>query len=204
MAASYHRRERTRVPVVVASALLAFASVSPAAADNVRWRTVVGIIQANNVAGGIGGGGQPWTTLGGHASVDLSANHVEFEVRGLVLAGGDSIGTPDGIAQVRGTLVCDPAGARLTIDTVLVPLSPTGDAEFSGAVPPIPSTCTPTNIAFLIRIPAGRWIANGAVRTAPATERDPALAPYSASAEAVARGGCGEGRVGQPPQHPLN
>ena len=123
MAASYHRCERTRVPVVVASALLAIASVSPAAADNVRWRTVVGIVQANNVVGGIGGGGQPWTTLGGHASVDLSANHVEFEVRGLVLAGGDSIGTPDNILQVRGTLLCDPAGAKLAIDTVLVPLN---------------------------------------------------------------------------------
>ena len=168
MAALYHRCERIRVPVLaVASALLAFASVSPAAADNVRWRTVVGIVQANNVVGNIGGGGQPWTTLGGHASVNLSANHVEFEVRGLVLAGGNSIGTPDNIVQVKGTLLCDPGGANLTIDTVLVPLSATGDAEFSGAVAPIPSTCTPTNVAFLIRIVAGRWIANGAVRTGP-------------------------------------
>ena len=166
MAASYHRREWTRGPaLVVASALLAFASVSPAAADSVRWRTVVGIVQAANVVGGIGGGGQPWTTLGGHASVDLSANHLEFEVRGLVLAGGDSIGTPDGIVQVKGTLVCDPAGAKLVIDTPLVTLSATGDAEFSGTVPPIPTTCTPTNVAFLVRIVAGRWIANGAVRT---------------------------------------
>ena len=165
MAASYHHRERTRVPVVVASALLAFASVSPAAADNVRWRTVIGIAQAGNVVGGIPGGGQPWSTLGGHASVDLSANHVEFEVRGLVLAGGNSIGTPDGVVQVKGTLLCDPGGAALAIDTVLVTLNATGDAEFSGAVPPIPSTCTPTNVAFLIRIAAGRWIANGAVRT---------------------------------------
>jgi hypothetical protein len=32
-------------------------------------------------------------------------------------------------------------------------------------VPPIPTTCTATNVAFLIRIAAGRWIANGAVRT---------------------------------------
>ena len=166
MAALYHRCERIRVPVLaVASALLAFASVSPAAADNVRWRTVVGIVQANNVVGNIGGGGQPWTTLGGHASVNLSASHVEFEVRGLVLAGGNSIGTPDAIAQVKGTLLCDPGGANLAIDTVLVTLSATGDAEFSGAVAPIPTTCTPTNVAFLIRIAAGRWIANGAVRT---------------------------------------
>ncbi len=166
MAASYHRCERTSV-LVVASALLAFASVSPAAADSVRWRTVVGIIQAGNTVGNIGGGGQPWSTLGGHASVDLSASRVEFEVRGLVLAGGNTIGTPDGIVQVKGTLLCDPGGANLAIDTALVSLGATGDAEFSGAAPTIPTTCTPTNVVFLIRIAAGRWIANGAVRTGP-------------------------------------
>jgi hypothetical protein len=154
-----------RLALVTATALLGFATVSPAAADNVRWRTVVGIVQAADVVGNIGGGGAPWTTLGGHASVDLSASHVEFEVRGLVLAGGNSIGTPDNIVQVKGTLLCDPGGANLAIDTVLVTLSATGDAEFSGSVPPIPSTCTPSNVAFLIRIPANRWIANGAVRT---------------------------------------
>jgi hypothetical protein len=160
--------ERARILVLVtASALVGVATVSQAAADGIRWRTVVGIVQAGNVVGNIGGGGQPWTTLGGHASVDLSASHVEFEVHGLVLAGGNAIGTPDGIVQVKGTLLCDPGGANLAIDTVLVPLSAKGDAEFSGAVAPIPTTCTPSNVAFLIRIPANRWIANGAVRSGP-------------------------------------
>src|SRR5262249_43205616 len=73
---------------VTVSALVMWASTSPAAADNVRWSTVVGIVQAGNLVGNIPGGGQPWTTLGGHASVDLSAGRAEFEVRGLVLAGG--------------------------------------------------------------------------------------------------------------------
>jgi hypothetical protein len=48
-----------------------------------------------------------------------------------------------------------------------VPLSARGDAEFTGTVPPIPTTCTSSNIAFLVRIAAGRWIANGAVRSSP-------------------------------------
>ena len=152
---------------VTVSALVMWASASPAAADNVRWSTVVGIVQAGNLVGNIPGGGQPWTTLGGHASVDLSAGRVEFEVRGLVLAGGNAIGTPDGINQVKGTLVCDPGGANLALDTVLVPLSARGDAEFAGSVGPIATICTPSNVAFLVRIPAGRWIANGAVRSAP-------------------------------------
>src|SRR5262249_9474299 len=99
----------------------------------------------------------------------LFASRVEFEVRGLVLAGGNMIGTPGTVVQVKGTLLCDPGGANLAIDTLPVPLSATGDAEFSGAVGPIPTTCTPSNVALLIRIPAlaHRWIANGAVRSGP-------------------------------------
>jgi hypothetical protein len=153
--------------VMTASALLASAIASPATAHSVRWRTVVGIVQAGNLVGGIAGGGQPWTALGGHATVDLSASRVEFEVRGLVLAGGNTIGTPGAINQVKGTLVCDPGGANVVIDTVLVPLSARGDAEFAGPVAPIPTTCTPSNVVFLIRIAADRWIANGAVRSGP-------------------------------------
>src|SRR5690348_13647567 len=80
---------------------MGIATVSPAAADGVRWRTVVGIVQAGNIVGGITGGGQPWTTLGGHASVDLSAGRVEFEVRGLVLSGSAAIGSPGAVVQVK-------------------------------------------------------------------------------------------------------
>jgi hypothetical protein len=152
---------------VTASALLVSAMDSPAAADGVRWSTVVGIEDANNVVGNIGGGGQPWTTLGGFAIADLSSGRVEFEVRGLVLAGGNTIGTPGAITQVMGTVVCDAGTQNLTFNTPLVQLSPRGDAHFVGTIGPIATSCTPSNVAFLIRIPAGRWIANGAVRIAP-------------------------------------
>jgi hypothetical protein len=154
---------------VTAGALLATALV-PAAADgggsSVRWKTIIGIIQSGNVVGNITGGGQPWSTLGGDARVDLASGNLEFEVRGLVLAGGNSIGTPDAILQVKGTLVCDPGAAdQVVVDTPLVTLSAQGDAEFEGNVGPIPAVCTPSNTAFLVRIGANRWIANGAVRT---------------------------------------
>lgn len=151
--------------LTMGAAFLVGAFASPAAAQNVKWRTVIGIIQAGNLVAGITGGGQPWSTLGGEASVNLSTGRLEFEVRGLVLAGGNSIGTPDAITQVKGTLVCVTGATPVVMDTPLVTLSDRGDAEFEGALGPIPTTCTPTNVLFLVRIAADRWIANGAVRS---------------------------------------
>jgi hypothetical protein len=160
-----------KVLAATAGAFLMLSITSPAKADNsVRWRTIVGIVQAGNTVGNIPGGGQPWTALGGRVRVDLAASQVSFDVQGLVLAGGNTIGTPDGITQVKGTLICDAGGTNVTLDTVSVPLSPQGDADFSGPIGPIPTTCNPSNVAFLIRIAAGRWIANGAVRTSPGND----------------------------------
>jgi hypothetical protein len=155
---------------MAAAALFAWSVASPANADSIRWRTIIGIAQAGNLVGNITGGGQPWSTLGGRARVDLSTGRVDFDVQGLVLAGGNTIGTRATINQVKGTLLCDPGGTNLTFDTVLVPLSPQGDADFSGQVGAIPSTCNASNVAFLIRIAAGRWIANGAVLVAPGAQ----------------------------------
>jgi len=156
----------------VALAALSMSVSTAALADNdsnnVSWKRVIGIIQAGNVVGNIAGGGQPWSTLGGEANVNLRSGHVEFAVRGLVLAGGNSIGTPDAITQVKGTIVCGAGGpTQIVTDTPLVPLSAQGDAEFEGNLGPFPSVCTPLNLAFLVRIAADRWIANGAVRSSP-------------------------------------
>jgi hypothetical protein len=154
-----------KVLTATAGALLVLSAASPATADSTRWQTIVGIVQAGNVVGNITGGGQPWTTLGGRARVDLSHSRLDFNVQGLVLAGGNTIGTPGAINQVIGTLICDAGGTNLTFDTPPVPLSPQGDADFSGPIGPIASTCNSSNVAFLVRITAGRWIANGAVRS---------------------------------------
>ena len=162
---------RGKILAAAAIAFLTWSIASPAKADSIRWRTIVGIVQAANVVGNINGGGQPWTTLGGRARVDLAKSQLDFDVQGLVLAGGASIGTPDAINQVKGTLVCG-AGtpAQVILDTALVTLSPQGDADFSGPIGPVPSTCNATNVVFLVRISADRWIANGAVRTTQNTQ----------------------------------
>jgi hypothetical protein len=134
--------------------------------NTVRWETIVGIIQTGNSVAGITGGGQPWTTLGGRAYVDLLNSVLAFQVKGLVLAGGNSIGTPGSITQVQGTLICNPAAASpVIIDTPAVTLDPQGNASFYGSVSSMTAGCSASAVAFLITIPAnGRWIANGAVQ----------------------------------------
>jgi len=150
---------RLYAAIVAALAVTGYSTASFADSDSVSWKRIIGIIQANNVVSGINGGGQPWSTLGGEARVGLRTAHVEFEVRGLVLADGNTIGTPGAISQVKGIIVC---GSGAVVDTPLVPLNAQGDTEFDDIVPGL-SGCTP--VTFLIRIAADRWIANGAVRS---------------------------------------
>ncbi len=164
---------RRLVPRILVLPTLAFAALTasaPSLADTdntARWATIIGIVQANNVVGVVQGGGQPWSTLGGNVTVDLAHGRIDFDVRGLVFAGGNAIGTPGPITHVKGTLVCDvdgSGGAAALVDTPLVTLDDEGNARFHGSVGALPAPCTSEpDIAFLIRIPAGRWIANGAV-----------------------------------------
>ncbi|HKT18044.1 MAG TPA: hypothetical protein VJR47_08385 [Stellaceae bacterium] len=150
-----------KIAALAASAVAILAIAAPARADDhVTWRTIVGLIQPGNAVDGIGGGGQPWSTLGGEASVDLRTGEVEFEVRGLVLAGGNSVGTPGAITSVMATIAC---GTGAVAFGPSVPLSAQGDAHFEGTITPPPG-CSAANLAFLVSIPGNRWIANGAVR----------------------------------------
>ena len=156
--------------------------------DNVvRWRSIKGEITApdiDNPVGvvttqqgdvvtvvnpGISAGTTPWTTTQGSAAVNLATGAAAFEVEGLVLNGGNASGTPGPVDQVEGSLVCNPGTTdEAILTTAPVPLSSTGDAEFSGNIGNVPSPCA--NPLFLVRIGpdlprAGqRWIATGAVR----------------------------------------
>ena len=146
-------------------------NTSADSSDILRWQSIIGIAATNGTvgtgAGLVTGGPTPWSTLGGHVNVDLTKNRINFDVRGLVLAGGNSIGTPGAVAQVKGTLVCDTdgsAGDTVLVDTPLVELSDQGEAQFSGKVSAFPAACsTEPDVAFLIRVGAGKWIANATV-----------------------------------------
>ena len=143
-------------------------------AREVRWDALVGVIQTGNVVGSgtgaVTGAGQPWVVTGGRAEVDLSNGDLSFDVEGLVLAGGNNIGTRGTNAQVRGTLVCDTNGSAgggnsVLVNTPVVALSAQGEADFSGNVGPLPAVCaTEPDIAFLIRSTGGNWFAAGIVR----------------------------------------
>jgi len=144
-----------------------------AASTTVIWQDIIGIIQAGNTVGSgtgqVTGGGQPWSTQRGSARVNLNTGQVSFFVQGLVLAGGNSIGTRDGVTEVKGTLVCDTNGSAgggnsVLVDTDLVPLDAQGNAQFVGNVDNLPPEClTESDIAFLIRTSGGAWIATGLV-----------------------------------------
>ena len=144
-----------------------------ASAANLRWRSIKGVVTAQNVdnpvSANIHSGTFAWTTLGGHASVDLSSGDTSFVVKGLVINGTAFSGTPGPITAVTGTLVCN-AGAKneSTSDTAPVSLNAQGDARFYGRIANIPSSCE--NPLFLLRIANldganGLWIATGASRT---------------------------------------
>ena len=161
------------------SMLLLVLSASAAFAQDgtvVRWQQINGVITApgvDNPVGGISSGAGPWTTKSGAARVNFRTGSVFFFVDGLVLAGGNSIGTPGPVASVIGTLVCNagsPGGspAQQVFDTPAVTLNPEGNAQFSGTFSFLPTCSKPI---FLIR--AGtRWIANGAVPTTSSASND--------------------------------
>jgi len=160
-------------PMALLIAIGAPVAAQTAVGETLHWQSINGIAQANNVvgtgSGAVTGGGLPWSAQQGRASVDLRTGRVSFDVRGLAFAGGNAVGTPGPVAQVKGTLVCDTDGSAsggnsALIDTPLVDLDDEGDARFEGVVGPLPVACaTEADVAFLIRIGSGRWIANGTV-----------------------------------------
>jgi polyisoprenoid-binding protein YceI len=162
--------------LIVSGVALAAAAIGQSASadpyDSLRWQTVTGIAAPNGVVGSgtgaITGAPGPWSALGGKVRVDPHRGRIEFSVDGLVLAAGNSIGTPGTVTQVKGTVVCDTDGSAsggnsVLVDTPLVELDDQGDARFNGGVT-IPAVCaSELDVAFLLRTVSGRWIANGSV-----------------------------------------
>ena len=164
-------RKMKKVCAVFCALLSGLFLASAFAGENkfVRWERIVGVITAPNVdnpVGSIHSGTFPWSAQSGTASVDLTTGAVAFQVNGLVINGASPSGTTGPITLVKGTLVCNAGtGSEAVFDTPKTVLNAHGDAQFTGRLGQVPSSCG--SPVFLIRIvsPAGAsglWIATGA------------------------------------------
>jgi hypothetical protein len=113
-----------------------------------------------NVVRGVNPGGAPWRIGSLKADIDV-AGHIRAVGRGLLLAGGNGIGTNGG-QSVRAILFCGPAAAATqhTTTPAGVALAANGDFRIDDTLtPPPPASCTTP--VLLITNPAPRWFAAG-------------------------------------------
>jgi hypothetical protein len=107
---------------------------------------------------GLQPGGQPWVIARLDARIRPDGS-IRVEGRGLLLAGGNGIGTNGG-QSVRAVLFCGPAASASRHDSELVALEPDGDFRIGGELSPLPpSPCE--NPVLLIVNPMDRWFAAG-------------------------------------------
>lgn len=148
-----------------AASLLAAAVASPAMAGEIllKFSGGIGVAPvsagpAANVVRDVPPGGQPWIVESMKADVMVDGR-VRVDGRGLLLAGGNGIGTTGG-QQVKAVLFCGPVPGFTTHGSALVALEPDGDFRIDAmldSTPPNPCA----NPVLLIVNAGGRWFAAG-------------------------------------------
>jgi hypothetical protein len=159
--------------IAAAISLAALSYGLPAGADErlVRFDGGIGVdpvaginattgLPTPNVVRGVSPGGAPWVIERLRADVKLDSS-ISVDGRGLLLAGGNGIGT-NGAQIVRAVLFCGPAATATSHGSSAagVPLEANGDFTIDDTLTPaVPSECgTPV---LLITNTAGRWFAAG-------------------------------------------
>jgi hypothetical protein len=147
------------VPLPVLLIVGLFASSVLADDTLVRFEGGIGVIPvrsgpAANVVQGVNPGGQPWVIADLSARVKVNGR-ISVDGDGLLLAGGDGIGT-NGNQSVRARLFC----GGVAHDSGLVPLEPNGDFEINDDLTPVPPDPCP-NPVLLIVSGGGNWFAAG-------------------------------------------
>ena len=129
---------------------------------------IVGGALVINVTRGVTPGGRPWVIESLQAEVKIDGR-ISVEGRGLLLGGGDAIGTPAN-QMVRARLFCG-SGATATVhQSGLVQLEPNGDFRIDDVLGPVAPTtvATPpdpcTAPVLLIVSAGGNWFAAGIVK----------------------------------------
>jgi hypothetical protein len=154
-------------------AACAVAFALPAAAEDslVRFEGGIGVVPVSSVAGtqnangtfpdvnrndvrGTPPGGQPWVIAS--LSVDVKTDgRISVDGRGLLLAGGNAIGTPAG-QTVEARLFCGNA----QFNTGLVALAANGDFRIDDVLTPAPPEVCDSPVLLIVNS-GGRWFAAG-------------------------------------------
>jgi hypothetical protein len=154
------RNKAVAVAVFAATFGLSF----QAAADDrlVRFDGGIGVVPvragpAPNVVRGVNPGGQPWVIS--RLSADVRTDgRISVEGRGLLIAGGDTIGTNAG-QSVRARLFCGP-GTGTPFDSELVPLEADGDFRIDGQLSGVPPEPCDRPVLLIVG-GGGNWFAAG-------------------------------------------
>jgi len=117
-------------------------------------------LPTSNVVRNVGPGGAPWRIGSLRADIEVDG-HVRVVGRGLLLAGGNGIGTNGG-QLVRAILFCGPAATATqhTTTPAGVALAANGDFRIDDMLTPTPPASCTTPV-LLITNPAPRWFAAG-------------------------------------------
>lgn len=149
-----------RTAVLAVLALLALPLQAKADDRLVRFDGGIGVVPVRpsgpNLVRNVSPGGQPWVIS--RLTADIRTDgRISVDGRGLLLAGGDNIGTNGG-QQVAARLFCG-AGNGTPFDSALVPLGADGDFRIEGQLPLMLSQCE--RPVLLIINAAGVWFAAG-------------------------------------------
>ncbi len=132
--------------------------------DPISGATGTPLVPTLNIVRGIAPGGAPWVIASLKAEVDTDG-HITAHGRGLVLAGGSSIGTPDGITSVEAMLFCGPANSATAFASGAVPLAADGDLDIEGALDSIPPDPCTDPVLLIVGATIDRWFAAGIPRS---------------------------------------
>jgi hypothetical protein len=160
---TYRFQERKRVSPLIArdDSFLKFdGGIGVIPVSNVAVANGVTTV-SRNVVRGINSPGQIWTIAALKANVDTDGR-IQVRGRGLLLAGGNGIGTNAG-QSVLATLFCG-AASVLSTTTTPVPLEANGDFRIDDQLTPVPANpCD--NPVLLIRNGTGTvWFAAGILK----------------------------------------
>jgi hypothetical protein len=148
----------------LAAGLLALAAMVPgtanAAGDLARFDGGIGSqpLRAGGLTNDVNNtqpGGRPWVISDLKATVSADG-HIRVDGRGLLLAGGGTIGTPAG-QSVHARLFC---GGAASDTATLVPLEANGDFRINDVLLPTPPSPCLTPVLLIIN-GANAWFAAG-------------------------------------------